>query len=162
MIALICIGAIFYTFFTGVKQSKKKMKELKKQEIEDLAQQTAEAIAEGGVQDALELYSESKKKEYFEKCLQKNLEVYAIAERLKYPEKILNIYGCKIELSQSGDRYDYEKDQEYKTLKDKLKAREIEVKKASISSGTYFDEDGVQVNKVPIKTHGKQIIKIIY
>lgn len=162
MIALICIGAIFYTFNQGIKNSKKKMKELTKTQIEDLAQQTAEAICEGGEKDVLELYTESKKKEYFEKCLQKNLEVYAIEERQKYPEKRLEKYDCKIELSRSGDRYDYEKDVEYKKKKDDLKSYELELKKAAMSTGTYFDENGTMINKVPVKSYGKEIIKIIY
>ena len=135
---------------------------LKKKEIEDLALQTAEAVCDSANKDMMELYSESKKKEYFEKCFQKNLESYVIDERSKYPEKRLEMYGASFELSSTGDRLDYSRDQEYNDLQRKLKAREAELKRATLSSGTYFDSDGVQVEKVPIKTHSKQVIKVSF
>ena len=69
-------------------------------------------------------------------------------------------FGVKFELSNTGERLDYEKDADYKDLKDQLKAREELLKAAVNTKGSLFDEDGTEVEKVPVKSISKRVIKI--
>lgn len=63
--------------------------------------------------------------------------------------------GVEFSMRNSGDRLDYEADELYAELKQKLKDRESLLKTAYKAKETFYDSDGVEVPKVPIKTHGK-------
>lgn len=73
-----------------------------------------------------------------------------------------SLNGVRFSLSNTGDRLDYEKDVLYKSLKDKLKDREDLLKLAFKSGDVIYDSDGVEVPKVPIKTHSKSVIKVSF
>jgi hypothetical protein len=65
-------------------------------------------------------------------------------------------HGIKIALRNGYAQYDFEKDEEYKILKGKLKSREDLLKEAVKSSSQVFiTESGEQVNKVPVKSYTK-------
>lgn len=68
--------------------------------------------------------------------------------------------GVEISLSNTGDRLDYEKDEIYKELSEKLKERGELLKLSFKSKGTFYDEEGIEVPKVPIKTPSKEVIKL--
>lgn len=70
--------------------------------------------------------------------------------------------GVKFTLMNTGDRLDYEQDQVYKQLSDKLKERGELLKLAYKSKDTIFDNEGIEVPKVGIKTHGKETIKLSF
>lgn len=70
--------------------------------------------------------------------------------------------GCKITFRNSGDRLNYEQDEVYKELKDKLKEREILLKTAYKSKEMIFDSEGIEVPKVGVKTVGGQSVVLTY
>ncbi|MGV6830343.1 MAG: hypothetical protein ACWA5P_02115 [bacterium] len=70
--------------------------------------------------------------------------------------------GVKFSLRNSGDRLDYEKDEVYKELKERLKSREDLLKLAWKSKDEIYDNEGVLVPKVGIKTVGKMSLVISY
>ena len=133
------------------------MKNLTKKEIELLAIQTSETLQDGN-SDVLELYIESKKKAYFEECLQKQLKSAAHDEATLHGTGEHSLYGARISVVNSGNRLQYGDDVVIKELKAAIKERESLVKTATNSVGLVFDLDGVQVEKVPV-TYGGEILK---
>lgn len=68
--------------------------------------------------------------------------------------------GVEFSLRNTGDRLDYEQDPVIAELKKKLKDREDLVKLACKSGDDIYDSEGVRVEKVPVKTHGKQVLSL--
>lgn len=68
--------------------------------------------------------------------------------------------GVEFSLRNTGDRLDYEKDEVYAELKEKLKDRENLLKTAYKSKDTIYDGEGVEICKVPVKTVGKQVLSL--
>lgn len=85
-----------------------------------------------------------------------------LRKNAQVPEKSYNKNGVTFEMRNTGDRLDYEQDEVYKELKDKLKAREELLKLAYKSKDTIYDSEGVEVPKVGIKTYGKETLIIKY
>tara|TARA_R110002012_G_scaffold305598_1_gene509790 strand:+ start:515 stop:925 length:411 start_codon:yes stop_codon:yes gene_type:complete len=134
------------------------MKDLTKKELELLAIQTAEEIINNG-ENCLELYIESKRKSLFEATFQKAISEAAFDERALYGSDLLEMHGVKSSISNTGDRLQYDKDPIIAELKLAIKEREKDVKLATKSTGVYFDSEGVQVEKVPVK-YGMEVLKI--
>jgi len=134
------------------------MEYINKKEIELNAIQAAEfLINDGG--NTLEAFIQSKRKVIFETAYQKTLSEYAFDERALYGSDLLEMYGAKISISNSGDRLQYDQDPIIAELKQAIKEREKDVKIATKSKGVYFDSEGVEVEKVPVK-HGSEVLKI--
>ena len=134
------------------------MEYINKKEIELNAIQAAEfLINDGG--NTLEAFIQSKRKVIFETAYQKALSEYAFDERALYGSDLLEMYGVKISISNSGDRLQYDQDPIIAELKQAIKEREKDVKIATKSKGVYFDSEGVEVEKVPVK-HGSEVLKI--
>jgi hypothetical protein len=134
------------------------MEYINKKEIELNAIQAAEfLINDGG--NTLEAFIQSKRKVIFETAYQKALSEYAFDERALYGSDLLEMYGVKISISNSGDRLQYDQDPIIAQLEQDIKEREKDVKIATKSKGVYFDSDGVEVEKVPVK-HGSEVLKI--
>jgi len=134
------------------------MEYINKKEIELNAIQAAEfLINDGG--NTLEAFIQSKRKVIFETAYQKALSEYAFDERALYGSDLLEMYGAKISISNSGDRLQYDQDPIIAELKQAIKEREKDVKIATKSKGVYFDSEGVEVEKVPVK-HGSEVLKI--
>lgn len=70
--------------------------------------------------------------------------------------------GAKLDFSSTGDRLDYEQDKMYSDLKEKLKAREDLLKLAYKSKDSIYDNEGVEVMKVGIKTFGSEVVKLTF
>lgn len=68
--------------------------------------------------------------------------------------------GVEFSLRNTGDRLDYDKDQVIAELKKKLKDREELVKLATKSDDEIYDGEGFKVEKVPVKTVGKQVLSL--
>lgn len=68
--------------------------------------------------------------------------------------------GVEFSLRNTGDRLDYDKDPVVADLKKQLKEREELVKLATKSSGEIYDGEGTRVEKVPVKTVGKQVLAL--
>ena len=68
--------------------------------------------------------------------------------------------GVEFSLRNTGDRLDYEKDPVVSELQKKLKDRQELVKLATKSGDEIYDSEGVRVEKVPVKTVGKQVVAL--
>jgi hypothetical protein len=68
--------------------------------------------------------------------------------------------GVKLSFKGTGDRLDYECDEVYSKLKERLKAREELLKLAYRSKDMLFDSEGVEVPKVGVKSASKQTLNI--
>jgi hypothetical protein len=69
------------------------------------------------------------------------------------------VFGVNFRIGSSGDRFDYEQDQEYVVIKDKLKYREDQLKMAA-KMNEELVLDGVLIPKVPLKSLGKTNLTI--
>lgn len=133
-------------------------KGISKGKITLASQLTVEEVQSGNL-NPLEIYIRSKAYIQYFTDIAKNIQGDVIEEIEKYGkgEKVLS---CKIELTNTGEGLDYESDEIYADLKKQLKEREELLKTAYKSSATLVDQDGVEVPKVPVKTHSSQTPKI--
>lgn len=136
---------------------------MNKKQLTQEATDRATSVIEKAQEDSLEVWANARRQEYYFKTLAKNLEESALEERERYGEKRLELYGATFEIGQTGDRLDYDKDPEISRLKALIKSRELLVKQASKNPNTaLFDEDGAQVEPVPVKTYSKTTLKISF
>ena len=134
------------------------MQNLTKKELEQSGVQAADYLIESG-EDILPRYVEISRQIAMLEAEKKALKDAAFGERYLYGGEDVNIQGCKVSISNTGDRLQYDKDPIIASLKIAIKDREKDVKTATKSSGLYFDADGVQVEPVPVK-YGSEILKI--
>tara|TARA_R110001632_G_scaffold27493_2_gene73776 strand:+ start:10837 stop:11244 length:408 start_codon:yes stop_codon:yes gene_type:complete len=132
--------------------------EQSKKELELNGIQAAEFLIESG-DDVLPRYIEISKQIALLEAEKKTLKEAAFDERALFGSNPVTIAGCKISISNTGDRIQYDKDPIIAEYKKAIKDREIDVKTAVKSTGVYFDADGVQVEKVPVR-YGSDVIKI--
>ena len=135
------------------------MKESRK-ELELNGLQAGELIIDTG-ESALERVVEITRLEIMLAAEKKKLKEYAYDERALHGSDVLELYGCKISISNTGDRLQYDKDPIIASLKIAIKDREKDVKIATKSHGVYFDSDGVEVEKVPV-TYGSDVVKLSF
>ena len=129
-----------------------------KKELEFNGIQAAEFLVESG-DSALDRYIELSRQEVLIKAEKETLKTYAMDERASHGPDILTLHGCKISISNTGDRLQYAKDPVIADLMIAIKNREKDVKIATKSEGTFFDNDGVEVEAVPVK-YGAEVLKI--
>jgi len=134
------------------------MKELSKKELELNGIQAGDSLVESG-EDVLPRYIEISRQIAMLEAEKKAIKSAAFDERALYGSDVLDLLGCKISISNTGDRIQYDQDPIISELKQAIKKRELDVKTAVKSSGVYFDSDGVQVEKVPVK-YGSEVLKI--
>lgn len=134
------------------------MEYLTKKELELAGTEAGEFLAESG-EDVLCRYIEISRQIALLEAEKKALKNTALDEKSLYGSDVLEAFGAKISISNSGDRIQYDKDPVIAEYKKLIKDRETDVKIAVKSSGVYFDADGIQVDKVPVK-HGGEILKI--
>jgi len=134
------------------------MKELSKKELELNGIQAGDSLVESG-EDVLPRYIEISRQIAMLEAEKKAIKSAAFDERALYGSDVLDLLGCKISISNTGDRIQYDQDPIIAELKQAIKKRELDVKTAVKSSGVYFDADGVQVEKVPVK-YGSEVLKI--
>ena len=134
------------------------MKNLTKKEAELNGIQAAEHLADTG-EDVLPRYIEITRQIAMLEAEKKALKEYAFEERTLHGPGVVEMFGCKVSISNTGDRLQYDKDPVIASLKLAIKDREKDVKIATKSDGVYFDADGVEVESVPIK-YGSEVLKI--
>lgn len=91
--------------------------------------------------------------------LLKNLEA-ELRKNVDVEGKELQWNGVTFTERNTGDRLDYSNDEVYAKLQSKLKQREELLKIAYKSDETIYDSEGIEVSKVPIKTHGKLTLNV--
>jgi len=70
-----------------------------------------------------------------------------------------DIYGVVFSVSQTGDRYDYDKDPKYLKMKQDLAERARFLKSIAISKNTIADADGEVYPIIGIKTPSAEVLK---
>lgn len=133
-------------------------KGISKNNITFASQRTVDEVKNGDL-NPLEIYIRSKAYIQYFTDVAKNIQNDVIEEIEKYG-KGDSVLSCKIEVTNTGDRLNYESDEVYADLKKQLKEREELLKTAFKSNATLVDEDGLEIPKVPIKTHSSQAPKI--
>lgn len=132
--------------------------EQSKKELEISGTQAGNYLVDSG-EDVLPRYIEISRQIALLEAEKKALKEAAFDERSLFGSELLELQGCKISISNTGDRLQYDKDPVIASLKIAIKDREKDVKIATKSSGVYFDSDGVEVVPVPIK-YGIEVLKI--
>lgn len=130
-----------------------------KKEAQKKGQDVAKEIIERAEKDPFEVLSNIVRLKEFVNALESEFKKADVFEVLGGE---VQKNGVKFQLRNTGDRLDYENDEVYKELKDKLKDREELLKTAWKSKDEIYDSEGVQVPKVGIKTAGKQTMVITF
>ena len=130
--------------------------ELSKKEIEIVATEKAKNLINEGELNEFQALASVTRLETFCSAFKKELR----NTMPEIPEKEYKAYGVSFSTMNTGDRLDYESDEVYKELNDKLKARQELLKLAYKSKDSIFDSEGVEVPKVGIKTFGSEVIKL--
>jgi hypothetical protein len=154
------LGLVLFFEILNTIQNNNKMNSTK-HEIQELAENSIENVLNGEA-SALEKFIENKKLEEYHKRVSEAVKPEAIIERELYNEKRLNKHGAFIELSNTGDRLDYSHCPKWCEARDILKEIEHDLKMSAKTKHEVVDCNGEIVPKVPVKTHGKQIIKVSY
>jgi hypothetical protein len=132
---------------------------MKKKEIQLKAEQDVNELIDKGEVDIASVFADvSRVTEYitvFGKKLRENI------SESEYGNDYIT-KGAKISFRNTGDRLDYAKDEMYKELQGKLKAREELLKLAYKSKDAIFDHEGTKVMKVGIKTFGSNSVVLSY
>jgi hypothetical protein len=115
--------------------------------------QTAEILIESGEDVTARLIEITRQITLLE-AEKKTLKEQAINEVLAHGKGGLNLLGCKLSVSNTGDRIQYDKDPI-------IIERKLLLKTAHSSTGKVFDNDGFLVEKVPV-TLGSEVLKISF
>lgn len=130
---------------------------MSKKDIVTKAKDDAEAIMNEGDKDTASVYMDAvRMSEYlaeFAKVLKSNITEDEYG-------KTYDVKGATISFRNSGDRLDYASDLVYAKLQEKLKEREALLKLAFKSKDMIFDSEGVEVQKVHIKTFGTDSVVV--
>lgn len=124
---------------------------LKKKEVQQRAIEDAKELLDKGEVDIASAFADVTRVNEYITVFSKELRKHVTEEEYG---KDYNVKGVGISFRNTGDRLDYEQDEMYKELKDKLKAREELLKLAYKSKDAIFDHEGTEVMKVQVKTFG--------
>ena len=134
---------------------------LDKKEIQQLAVDSANALLNEGIQSPLAMYVTCKKIIEYYSTLVDKLKDSATDSGYKFNKQIT--MGAKVEIRNTGDKLDYSSDTIYAELEAKLKARKELLNFSYKSySATIFDEEGIEVQKIPIKTNGVESLFVTF
>ena len=132
---------------------------LRKKEIKERAEIDVELLLDRGELDIANSFMDATRMNEYLTVFTKELKKHITEEEYG---KDYEVKGAKISFRNSGDRLDYNEDEVYKSLGEKLKERELILKTASKSKDMIFDSEGVEVPKVGIKTFGNESVVITY
>lgn len=135
--------------------------QMSKRDIQQSAHNAASIELAEGNTNPLERFILAKRAITFLEGYSETLKPQAMTEAEKYG-KSGNAYASKFELKNSGDRYDYSSDPVYAQIEAQLKARKELLDVARKSKDSIFDSEGVEVPKVPVKSHGSNTIAITF
>jgi hypothetical protein len=145
---------------------------LSKKESTKLAQELVTDIVEGGTQDPLKVYIESKKISEFYSELNKGLQKPAQHEAAKHGQKGAEMWGAKAQLVNAASRYDYSNcndeeltrlEAELTSAKKALEARQKFLQGIPVTGMVLVDEASGDVAKIypPAKIQS-ETIKVTY
>lgn len=134
---------------------------LDKKQIQQLATNSVNDLLNDGTLSPLAVYINCKKiVEFYTTAIDK-LKDSASTEGYKFNKQ--QQLGAKVEMKNTGDKLDYSSDAIYAELEAKLKARKELLNFSYKSySATIFDEEGIEVPKVSIKTNGVESLFITF
>jgi len=132
---------------------------LGKVELQTYGKEEAERLIEEGWADPTKLLVDSKKYLELLTAFNKAMKAAAVSE-LEGSNGKAEIGNAKISLGNTGDRLDYAADPIYVELKSKLDARVALLKLAKKQQDSLYDNMGIEVPKVPVKTFGEIVPKI--
>lgn len=143
--------------------------EISKSYIEEKANLIISKINDG-LFNEIEVYQLIRGYEELLEKVEKGIKENVISEIEKYDKEDRNFGNISFQISNSGDRLDYEKDPEYKKIKKSLKDRETLLKTAynlNKSKSSKFqekttivdEETGETIPVVPIKTFSGKVLK---
>lgn len=113
---------------------------------------------ENGEINGLDVFATFKKLEKIFTDAKQKVEKYAFDEAENY-EKTFIYSGLQFTKNEGREMLQYKEDYLCKELSEKLKARELLVKKATKSKDMIFDSDGIEVTKVS-STFGKASLSV--
>jgi type III secretory pathway component EscV len=114
-----------------------------------------------GIQSPLAMYVTCKKIIEYYSTLVDKLKDSATDSGYKFNKQIT--LGAKVEIRNTGDKLDYSSDPIYAELEAKLKARKELLNFSYKSySATIFDEEGIEVPKVKVKTNGVESLFVTF
>jgi len=133
---------------------------LDKHDLQKLGAQHAQLILDEGFEDATVLTVKARKAlEYITHFL-KGLDYETRLQITRDPEGWKDIYGAHLSLSSTGHKLGYQMDQKYIDLEKKLKDRKALLDLAFKSDDAIFDSEGVQVEKIKVKTQSKETLSV--
>ncbi len=138
---------------------KKDVLALNKEELQTYGKNIAKNLIEEGWADPITLMVQSKKYLEILTVFNKAMKEATIIELGKHSGKA-TIGNAKIALGSTGDRLDYSNDPIWVELKEKLDSRTELLKMAYKQKENLFDNMGIEVPRVSIKTHGELVPKI--
>ena len=130
---------------------------LSKKDLQALGKLRAEELIEAGYTDPLESFAKCKQLIELLTSFSTAMGAYAQDELDKHGEKKAFVGNVRLELGNTGDRYDYERDPVYAELKAQMADRKKILDAARTATQDYHVYKDVP--RVPLKTPGKQIIK---
>ena len=132
-----------------------------KNAIKQLATDGVNFMLDKGIESPLIIYVMCKKYIEYYSALADKLKDSATEEGFKFNKQIT--LGAKVEIRNTGDKLDYSSDPIYAELEAKLKARKELLNFSYKSySATIFDEEGIEVPKIPIKTNGVESLFVTF
>ena len=130
---------------------------ISKKEIKVKAKEDSDRLLDEGELDVAEVFTDATRvAEYLAEFI-KNIKP-SITES-EYG-KSYDTKAANISFRNTGDRLDFEQDEVYKELKEKLKAREALLKMAYKSKDSIYDGEAAEVMRVGVKTVGKETLVI--
>jgi hypothetical protein len=126
-----------------------------KKEIVVKAKDDVKTMVDSGEVDIAEAVIDATRLSEYLKVFVSELRNYVDDKYDKYECK-----GVKLTFKGTGDRLDYECDEVYSELKERLKEREELLKLAYKSKNMIFDSEGVEVPRVGLKSASKQTLNI--
>ena len=132
---------------------------LGKQELATYGKAEAERLIDEGWADPVQLMVNSKKYLEVLTAFNKGMKEATITALEKCNGKA-EVSHAKVSLGNTGDRLDYAADPIYVELKARMDERVALLKLAKKQSGALYDNMGIEVPKVPVKTFGELVPKI--
>lgn len=132
---------------------------LPKKEVKQKALEDVKSILDGGEVDIANAFTDATRISEYLKTFVAELKKHVTEEEYG---KEYDVKNAKITFRETGDRLDYEDDPIYKELKERLKERESLLKTAYRSKDSIYDNEGVEVPKVSVKTPSSKVVVIKY
>lgn len=129
-----------------------------KESVIGSAQSNIDTLINGvmnGEMEALAVYATFDKLEKMFKESKAKVEEQGRNEAEKYGNKTFKFHGVSFTLKNGGTKLDYEVDHVYSELTEKLKARKELLDIVHKTGQQLFDNEGIEVPCVPVKTHIK-------